>query len=120
MVLSSRPDRGSQTVCASQSFHVFGKGVGGHERQEVIFQALEIGVVEDLSRRILDRPVHALGLAIRPRVIRFGERVLYAVCKASAIEHVRTPLARDPATVLWEVGKRHSIVVRTVLGRRSG
>ena len=41
--------------------------VGGDEREDVSLQAFEIGVVEELGRRVLDRPVHALGLAVRPR-----------------------------------------------------
>jgi hypothetical protein len=46
-----------------------GEVVGGDEGQNVRPERLEIGVVEGLDRRVLDRPVHPLGLAVGPRVV---------------------------------------------------
>ncbi len=42
-------------------------------------QALKMGVMEDLGRRILDCAVHPLGITIRPRVVGIGQLVRDAV-----------------------------------------
>jgi hypothetical protein len=53
--------------------------LGGDEGQDMGLEAFQIVVVEDLDRGVLDGAVHALGLAVGPRVIGLGEPVLDAV-----------------------------------------
>jgi hypothetical protein len=60
--------------------------VGGHEGEDVGLEAFQVLVVEGLHGGVLDGPVHALGLAIGPRIVGFGEPVLDAVLPADAIE----------------------------------
>ena len=43
-----------------------------------------------LHRRLLNRAIHALDLAVGPRVSRFGQAVLHAVFAANAVEAVPT------------------------------
>ena len=67
---------------------MLGDVVGCDERQDVGAQDLGGFVVERLGGGVLDGPVHALGLAIRPRVVGQGAPVLDAVLVAHAIEYV--------------------------------
>ena len=43
-------------------------------------------VVEAFHSRFLDRPVHALDLAVRPRVVGLGQPVLYPIRLADPVE----------------------------------
>ena len=51
-------------------------------------EALGCLIVEELGCRLLDGSVHALGLAIGPRMIRLGQPVLDAVLLAHPIERM--------------------------------
>jgi hypothetical protein len=62
------------------------KIAGGHEREDVSLQALEARVVEGLDGRLFNRPVHSLGLTVRPRVIWLGQPMLNAILGADPIE----------------------------------
>jgi hypothetical protein len=67
---------------------VLGEVVGGDEGQDVRPERVEVGVVEGLDRRLLDRPVHPLRLAVRPGVVGFREPVPDAVLVAHPVEDV--------------------------------
>jgi hypothetical protein len=69
---------------------VLSEVTGGHECEDVGLQALEVWMVEGLDGRLFNRPVHSLGLTIRPWVIRLGQPVLDAVFGADTIEDVGT------------------------------
>ena len=62
--------------------------VGGHEGQDMGFQTFQAVIVKGLECRVLDSPVHPLGLPIGPRMIRLGEAVLDGEFSAGAIEGV--------------------------------
>ena len=47
-------------------------------------------VMEMLHRRLLNRAIHALDLTVGPRMGRFGQAVLLAVCAADSVEAVPT------------------------------
>ena len=49
--------------------------------------------MEDLDGRVFDRPVHSLGLTIRPRMIRLCQPVLDAVLGTDTIEDVGADIA---------------------------
>lgn len=49
-------------------------------------ETFQIVVMVDLDGGFLDRPVHPLGLAIRPGMVRLGQPVLDAICDADTIE----------------------------------
>ena len=49
-------------------------------------QLVVVLVVEALDGRVLDRAVHALDLAVGPRVVRLGQPVLDPVCLADHVE----------------------------------
>jgi len=78
---------------------VFGEVVGSDERQDVGAQGLGGFVVERLDCGVLDGPVHALGLAIGPRMIRLGQPVLDSVLIAHAVEHVARRASGTPDMV---------------------
>jgi hypothetical protein len=48
----------------SQGLEVLGEVVGCDEGEDVLLQALEVGLVKDLDRRLFDGAVHAFGLTI--------------------------------------------------------
>lgn len=49
-------------------------------------QLIVVFVMEALDRRVLDRAVHALDLAIRPRVVRLGQSMLDTVGLTDDVE----------------------------------
>lgn len=57
-----------------------------------------------------DRPVHALDLAIRPRVIEFGQAMLNLVGIADHIEAVHAGLCSPTVPVPWLIGKLYPVV----------
>jgi len=65
---------------------MFGEVVGGDEGQDMGFQAFQIVIVVDLDGGVLDGAVHPLNLAIRPRMVGFGQPMLDAVGDAGAVE----------------------------------
>ena len=90
---------------------MLGEVVGRDEGEDMRFEALDIGVVEQLDGRVLDGAIHAFGLAVGPRMIRLGEPVFDAVLDADPIENVG---AKEPAAgaaaVLGHIGEGHSVV----------
>jgi hypothetical protein len=65
-----------------------GEVVGGDEVGEVLPELVVAVVVEAFDRRLLDRPVHALDLAVRPRVSRFRQPMLDVEVGAGKLEGV--------------------------------
>jgi len=58
----------------------------------VVSQSIEIGIMECPDHRFFDGSIHSFSLAVGPRMIGFGEAVLYAVLCTCAIEDVRTEI----------------------------
>ena len=75
---------------------MLGEVVGGDEGQDAGLQALQVVVVVDRHRGVLDRAVHALGLAIGPRVAWLGEPVLDAVVGQHGVDLVGEGLDHAP------------------------
>jgi hypothetical protein len=76
-------------------------------------ERLKVGIVEGLDGGLLHRPVHAFGLAVRPRVVGLGEAVLDAVLVADAVEDVAAEDRLDlgmAAAVPGQVGEGHAVV----------
>lgn len=71
----------------------------------------QVVVVEDLHRGALDGAVHALGLAVGPRVTRLGQPVFDFDGSADAVEDVRAEVAAARAVaILGQVVEGHAIV----------
>ena len=62
--------------------------VGADEVGEVLAQLVVVVVVEAFDGRVLDCPVHAFDLAIRPGVLDLGEPVFDLMLAADALEDV--------------------------------
>src|SRR5262245_27144944 len=76
---------------AAKGLEPFGEVVGVQERAEVLSE-LPVGfVVVAPHGRLLEGTVHALDLAIGPRVVGLGEAMLDVVLATDAIKHVQTP-----------------------------
>ena len=74
-------------------------------------QALQIRVMEGFDRGLLDGAVHALGLPVCPRVIRFCQLVSNTVFIANAAKDVHTQKGMDGlVSVLGQVCKSHAVV----------
>ncbi|GLQ78890.1 hypothetical protein GCM10007881_24060 [Mesorhizobium huakuii] len=74
-------------------------------------EALQIIVVVDLDRGVLDRSRHPLGLTIGPRMIAFGRPVFDAIDDAGAVEDVRTQEASaGMIATLAPIGESHAVV----------
>ena len=71
-----------------------GEVVGGDEVCEVAAELVVAVVVEALDRRVLDRPVHALDLAVRPRMPGLGQAMVDVVIGAGVFEGMGTRTAR--------------------------
>src|SRR3954447_14800933 len=82
---------GLEGCSPSERLEVLGEVVGGDEGEDMGLEAFQVFVVERLYGRVVDGPVHALGLAIGPGVVRLGEPMLDAVLPANAVEHVGAP-----------------------------
>jgi len=63
-------------------------------------------VVIAIDRRVLEGAVHALDLAIRPRVVRFGQAMLNAMSSADLIETVDPPSSHRDSWVGRRTGCR--------------
>lgn len=62
--------------------------VGCNEVDDVRFK-LRMGVVViPFDRRLLDRPVHALDLAVRPRMVHLSQAVVDLILAADAVKDV--------------------------------
>ena len=95
----------------SRRFEVFGKVEGANESEHMRFETIQVGVVKGLDGRVLDRAVHALGLPVRPGVIRLGELVDDAVFIAYPAKDVHPQKGVDGLiAVLGQVGKGHAVV----------
>ncbi len=69
-----------------QRLEVLGEIVGRDEGEHVCREALEGLVMEDLHGGLFDRAVHALCLAVGPRMIGLGQPVLDGVLLAHTVE----------------------------------
>ena len=95
----------------SQRLEVFGKVEGAHESEHMGFQALQVRVVKGLDSGFFDRAVHALGLPVRPGVVRLCELMDDAVFIANAAKDVHAQKGVDGlVAVLGQVGKGHAVV----------
>lgn len=93
------------------SFEVLGEIVCRHESKNVGLEAFEVGIVERLDGRFLDRPVHAFGLAVGSWMVRLGKLVLDAVLGTETVEDVSTKVSSGRSIpVLWQVGEGHSVI----------
>lgn len=76
-----------------------------------MFPQLIVAVVMvALDRRLLEGPVHALDLAIDPRVVWLGEPMLDVVCPADLVEAVDVVQGGRAATVLGQLGELDAVV----------
>ena len=82
-------------------------------------------VVVALDRRLLEGPVHALDLAIGPRVVWLGQPMLDVVRPADLVEAVDAVQGSRASTVLRQLGELDAVVgqdgvqaVRTSLDER--
>ena len=90
---------------------MLGKVKGTHKGLHMGFQAFQVGIVKGLDRGFFDGAVHALGLPICPRVIRFGQLVSNAVFTANAAKDVHSQKsANGLVTILGQVCKGHAVV----------
>lgn len=89
-------EHGLERGSPSERLEVLGEAVGSDEAEDVDREALGGLVGEGFHGDLLDRSVHPLRLAIRPRVIRPGELVSDAVLPADAVERddLSVPLGR--------------------------
>ena len=75
------------------------------------FQALQFRVMKGLDGGFLNGAVHALGLPVRPRVIRFRQLVSNAVFIANATKDVHSQKGVDGVvSVFGQVCKSHAVV----------
>ncbi len=108
---------------------MLGEVVGRDEGEDVRFEALDIRVVEQFERRIVDGAVRAFGLtsagfsnelrspepqassAIGPRMVRLGQPVFDAMLDADSVENMRAEKsAAGAVAVFGQVGEGHSVV----------
>ena len=73
---------------ATQRLRALGVVIGQQKGLQVLVEPVGGLVVEALDGCLLTRAVHALDLAVGPRVCRFGEPVLHAVFVADAVKAV--------------------------------
>ena len=73
-------------------------------------EALDVGIVEELQRRVLDGAVHPLGLAVCPGVIGLGQPVGDAVLGADAIEDMKTECLGSDRCGFWQVSEGNTVV----------
>ncbi len=78
----------------SQRIEVSSEVVDHHECQHVHLQRSGVGIAEGVDRCFLDRPVHALDLAIGPEVVDLGQSMLDAVQVADTIKNVSAETIR--------------------------
>lgn len=82
----------------SQGLEVSGEVVSHHEGQYLRLQRSEVGIVMRLDGGVFDRSVHALDLAIDPRVVDLGQPMFDGVFVTDTIKNVPTkPLGRAVA-----------------------
>ncbi len=62
--------------------------VGCREVRKMGAELVLVVVMEPLDGRLLDRAVHPLDLAIRPRVLHLGQSVLDLMLPADAVKYV--------------------------------
>ena len=87
------------------------KAEGAHESKHMGFQALQIRVMKGLDSGFFDSTVHAPGLPICPRMIRFGQLVSNAVFIANPAKDVHSQKCTDGlVAVLGQVCKGHAVV----------
>lgn len=84
--------------------------VGIDEQIEVSAQFVVVIVEVSFDGSFLDRPVHTLDLAIRPRVIGFGQAMLNLVGIANHIEAVHAELCSPTVPVPWLIGKLYPVI----------
>ena len=95
---------------APQGLEPAAEVVGRDEVGEVTAQLVVGFVVVALDRGLLEGSVHALDLAVGPRVVGLGHAVLDAVGSADLVEAV-DPIAGGPAiAVLRQVGELDAVI----------
>lgn len=70
----------------SQGLEVSGEVVSHHEGQYLRLQRSEVGIVMRLDGGVFDRSVHALDLAIDPRVVDLGQPMFDGVFVTDTIK----------------------------------
>jgi hypothetical protein len=65
-----------------------GEVVGGDEVGEMPNELMMGFVMISLNGRVLDRPMHPLGLSVGPRMIRLGQPMLDRVLTTDVVERV--------------------------------
>ena len=94
-----------------QCLEVLGEVVGPDEREDVRLEAVEIRVVEDFERRVLDGAVHPLCLAVGPGVVGLGQLVSNAVFLACPPEDMQADIETVWAgPVFRQIGKSNAVV----------
>lgn len=79
--------------------------VGIHEELEVVSELIVAVVVVALDRRVLDRAVHPLDLAIGPGMVHLGQPVLDVVLGTDAAEDVCEGIG-----ILLAVGELNAVI----------
>jgi len=91
---SGSPEFADEFV-SSKGFEPPAEIVGVHEVGEMPAKLSVIIGAISLDGRILDRAVHALDLAVLPRMVQLGDAMLDAVLLASHSEHMRQKIVRS-------------------------
>ena len=73
--------------------------------------------MEGTYRRILDSPVHSLGLAVGPGVIGLGQLVGDAVLMADPVKGMPAILRRRPGAIAGLIGEGNAVVGQMVCSR---
>jgi hypothetical protein len=89
---------------------VFGDVIGCDEGHDMVFQTIQVFVMERFYGRILNRPFHSFGLAIGPRVVGFGKTMLDAALTADTIKHVATKASSRTSAILGQIGEGDAVV----------
>jgi hypothetical protein len=94
----------------SQRLQMSGKVVGRNKGQRMGFQCVPIWIVEGLDRGLFYRAIHALDLAVSPRVVRLGQSVIDTVLIADTIKDMPTETVSSPVSVSGLLSKRSSVI----------
>lgn len=84
--------------------------VGVDEEPEVLTQLVVIVVVVTFDRGILDRTLHLVDLAVRPRMIGLVEPVFDAMLVADLVEAVDSHLSSPAIAITRQVGELDAVI----------
>ena len=94
----------------SKSFQALCEVVGGQESGEVVSKLIVAVIMVAPDGGFFQGSVHPLDLAVRPRVVWFGEPVFDPVLPAAHIEHMPHISSGGALGVSWREGELNAIV----------